>query len=38
MYVMVCTRVDIANAISVVSRFMGNPGKVHWDAVKWIIR
>ncbi|CAL8116761.1 unnamed protein product [Prunus armeniaca] len=38
MYAMVCTRPDIAQAISVVSRYMGNPGKQHWDAVKWILR
>lgn len=38
MYAMVCTRPDIAQAISVVSRYMANPGKQHWDAVKWILR
>ncbi|BBN67512.1 transposable element gene, partial [Prunus dulcis] len=37
MYAMVCTRPNIAQAISVVSRYMGNPGKQHWDAVKWIL-
>lgn len=26
MYAMVCTRPDISHAVSVVSRFMGNPG------------
>ena len=35
---MVCTRADIAYAVSVVSRFMSNPGKLHWDAVKWVMR
>lgn len=38
MYAMVCTRPDLAHAISVVSRFMANPGKEHWQAVKWILR
>ena len=38
MYAMVCTRPDIAHAVSVVSRFMGNPGKEHWQAVKRIFR
>ncbi len=38
MYAMVCTRPDLAHAVSVVSRFMGNPGKTHWEAVKWIMR
>jgi hypothetical protein len=27
MYAMVCTRLDIAHAVGVVSRYMNNPGK-----------
>ncbi|CAM8991919.1 unnamed protein product [Rhodiola kirilowii] len=38
MYTMVCTRPDLAHSVSVVSRFMANPGKEHWQAVKWISR
>ncbi|PHT40240.1 Retrovirus-related Pol polyprotein from transposon TNT 1-94 [Capsicum baccatum] len=38
MYAMVCTRPDLAYAVSVVSRFMHNPGKQHWESVKWILR
>ncbi|KAL9266853.1 Retrovirus-related Pol polyprotein from transposon TNT 1-94-like protein, partial [Drosera capensis] len=38
MYAMVCTRPDIAHAVGVVSRFLSNPGKQHWEAVKWILR
>ncbi|KAK3026864.1 hypothetical protein RJ639_041991 [Escallonia herrerae] len=38
MYAMVCTRPDISHAVSMVSRYMGNPGKKHRDAVKWIFR
>ncbi|RDX84971.1 hypothetical protein CR513_33902, partial [Mucuna pruriens] len=38
MYAMVCTGPDIAHAIGVVSRFLANPGKEHWEAVKWIFR
>ena len=38
MYAMVCTRPDISHAIGVVSRYMHNPGKEHWQAVKWILR
>jgi hypothetical protein len=30
MYAMVCTRPDLAHAVSVVSKFMANPGKEHW--------
>ncbi|KAL6273672.1 hypothetical protein ACE6H2_024364 [Prunus campanulata] len=38
MYAMVCTSLDLAQAVSVVSRYMANPGKQHWNAVKWIFR
>jgi hypothetical protein len=38
MYTMVCTRPDIAHAVGVVSRYMSNPRKQHWEAVKWILR
>ena len=38
MYAMVCTRPDIAHTVGVVSRFLSNPGKQHWEAVKWIFR
>ena len=38
MYAMVYTRPDIAHAMAVVSRYMNNPGKEHWMAMKWILR
>ncbi|MCO5556827.1 hypothetical protein L7F22_010380 [Adiantum nelumboides] len=38
MYAMVATRLDIAFAMGVVSRFMSNPGKKHWEAVKGVLR
>nr|GFA53221.1 retrotransposon protein, putative, Ty1-copia subclass [Tanacetum cinerariifolium] len=38
MYLMVCTRPDIAYAISVVSRYLANLGKNHWEAEKWILK
>eukprot|EP00253_Pinus_taeda_P006104 PITA_06104 len=38
MYVMVCTRSDIAHAMGVLSRFMSKPGKEHWRAVKRVFR
>ena len=34
MYVMVCTRLEIAHAVGSVTRFMTNPSKRHWEAVK----
>ena len=34
MYVMVVTRPDIAHSVGVVSRFMHNPGRSHWNSLK----
>ena len=38
MYAMVCTRLDIAQAVGVLSKFMSNPGKEHWNFVKRVFR
>lgn len=38
MYAMVCSRSDLSYAMSMVSRYMANPGKEHWKAVQWIFR
>ncbi|MCO5578013.1 hypothetical protein L7F22_031851 [Adiantum nelumboides] len=38
MYAMVATRPDIAFAVGVVSHYMANPGKKHWDPVKYLLR
>ncbi|MCO5562998.1 hypothetical protein L7F22_016634 [Adiantum nelumboides] len=38
MYAMVSTRPDIAFAVGVVSMYMANPGKKHWEAVKHVLR
>ncbi|XP_031287627.1 secreted RxLR effector protein 161-like [Pistacia vera] len=38
MYLMVCTRPDLASFVSLVSRFMSNPERLHWSALKWILR
>ena len=35
---MVCSRPDIAYAISCLSRYMSNPGPPHWEALKWLLR
>ena len=37
-YVMLCTRPDIAYVISVVSQFQANPGKEHGIAIKCILQ
>ena len=38
MYVMVCTRPDIAHAVGVLSMYMMTPGKEHWIAIKRVFR
>ena len=38
MYAMICTRPDISYAVGVVSRYMSNPGKKHWEAMKSVMR
>jgi len=38
MYLMVCTRLDIAQVVSVVSRYLACLGRGHWEAIKWIFR
>ncbi|GKF50841.1 retrovirus-related pol polyprotein from transposon TNT 1-94 [Tanacetum coccineum] len=38
MFAMICTRPDIAHAVGVVSRYMAEPGREHWEAVKKILR
>jgi len=37
-YAMICTRLDIAQVVGVVSRFMGNLGGEHCNIVKRILR
>ena len=37
MYAMICTRPNIAHVVGSVSRFLSNPEKEHWGAVKWIL-
>ena len=38
MYAMVATRPDLAYVVGVVSRYMSNPVRKHWEAVKHILR
>ena len=38
MYAMVCTRPDLSQAVSMVLRYMHDPDKGHWEAVRWILR
>jgi hypothetical protein len=34
MYAMVCSHPDLSYAMSLVSRYMANPGKEYWNVVK----
>ena len=38
MYAMLCTRPDIAHAVSITSKYQANPGPEHWTAVKRILK
>ena len=38
MYAMIGTRPDVVYALGLVSRFMSNPGHIHWESVKWLLR
>ncbi|RVW92633.1 Retrovirus-related Pol polyprotein from transposon TNT 1-94 [Vitis vinifera] len=38
MYAMVCSQPDIVHSVSVLSRFMANPSREHWNGVKWLLR
>ncbi|KAH9682249.1 hypothetical protein KPL71_027276 [Citrus sinensis] len=37
-FAMICTRLDIAQAVGAVSRYMANPGGEYWIAMKRILR
>ena len=37
-YTMVCTRLNLSQVVSIVSKYMHNPGKGHCEAVKWILQ
>jgi hypothetical protein len=38
MYSMVCNRPNIAQVVRVLSRYMSNPSRVHWNAIKRVFR
>jgi len=38
MHAMVCTRSNLSQAVSMISRYMHDLGKGHWEAVKWVLR
>ena len=38
MYAMECTRPDLLQAVSMVSIYMHDPDRGHWEALKWVLR
>ena len=38
MCAMICTRPNVAYALSMVSRYQGNPSLAHWTAMKKILK
>jgi hypothetical protein len=38
MYAMVATQPDIAHAVGIVSRFIHNPDRAHWNVLKHIFK
>src|SRR4051812_35642743 len=38
LYAAISTRVDLSHVVGIASRFMSNAGKIHWLAVKRILR
>ena len=38
LYLVSCTRPDIAHAVGMLARFMDNPGTQHWEAAKYVLR
>ena len=37
MYVMVCTRPNLSQAVSMINRYMHDLNKGYWEAVKWVL-
>jgi len=38
MYAMVCKRPDLSQTVSMIDRYMHDPDRGHWEAVKWVLR
>ena len=37
-YAIVCTRPDLSQVVSMVSRYMHDPNRSHWETVKWSLQ
>lgn len=38
MYATVCTRINISYVVGTINIFLSNPGRGHWNIIKWILR
>jgi len=38
MYALICMRPDLSQAMSMISIYMHDSGRGHWEAVRWILR
>ena len=38
MYAQIATRPDLSHAVSTLSKFASNPGRVHWNALTHVLR
>jgi len=38
MYAIVCTRPDLSRVVSMISRYMHDPDRDNWGAVKWVLQ
>ena len=38
MYAMVYTRLDLSQVVRMILRYMHDPGKSHWEVMRWILR
>jgi len=38
MYAIVCTKPDLSQVVSMISKYMHDSGKGHWAVVKWVLR
>jgi len=37
MYALLCIRLDLSQVVSMISRYMYDLDRGHWEAVKWIV-
>lgn len=35
---MICTRTDLSYYVSVLTKYMAHPCRMHWEVMKWLLR